>query len=215
MSNDVFSPQESKPPVAVGPLVWGAILIVIGVGWLLATLGVASIPWRAALAAVLVVVGLALLVVSANGPAPEGLFTAGVVLSIIIALLSTASSAFSLPLAGGIGDRQIDPTIATLEATYELVAGQLEIDLSEVDFPEGETRLEASVTFGRVYIRDIPDNVAVSVDARIAAGELAVFGSRWDGISIDQLRSDPGFAEATHRLVIEARVGFGQVEVSR
>ena len=130
-------------------------------------------------------------------------------------LLSTASSAFSLPLAGGIGDRQIDPTIATLESEYRLVAGQLEIDLADVQFPEGETRLEASVTFGRVYIKGIPDDVAVSVDARIAAGELAVFGSRWDGISIDQLRSEPGFDGASRRLVIEARVGFGQVEVNR
>ena len=215
MNGDIFSPEEPKREIAVGPLVWGATLIVIGAGWLLATLGVATIPWRAALAAVLIVVGVALLAASASGPAPEGLFTAGVVLSIILALLSTANAAFSLPLAGGIGDRQINPTIATLESEYRLVAGQLDIDLSEVEFPLGETRIEVSVTFGRIYIHDIPADVAVSIDSRITAGELLLLGSKWDGISIDQTVTEAGFADAPRRLMIEARVGFGQVEVTR
>ncbi|MDJ0952150.1 MAG: LiaF-related protein [Acidimicrobiia bacterium] len=215
MNGDLLSPEEPKREIAVGPLVWGAILIVIGAGWLLATLGVANIPWRAALAAVLIVVGVALLVATARGPAPEGLFTAGVVLSIVLALLSTANAAFSLPLSGGIGDRQVDPTIATLETEYRLVAGQLDIDLSDVDFPPGETRVEVSVTFGRIYIHGIPDDVAVSIDSRITAGELSVLGSRWDGISIDQTKTEAGFATAPRRLTIEARVGFGQIEVTR
>ncbi len=215
MNGDIFSPEEPRREIQVGPLVWGAILIVIGAGWLLATLGLATIPWRAALAAVLVVVGVALLVASARGPAPEGLFTAGVVLSIILALLSTASAAFSLPLAGGIGDRQIDPTIATLETEYRLVAGQLDIDLSDVVFPPGDTRVELSVTFGRIYVHGIPDDVAVSVDSRTTAGEVSVLGSRWDGLGIDQIKTETDFATAPSRLTIEARVGFGQVEVTR
>jgi hypothetical protein len=181
----------------------------------LASLGVATIPWRAALAGVLVVVGLALMIVSSTGPAPEGLFTAGTVLAVVLALLSTANAAFSLPLAGGVGDRSIAPTISTLEGEYRLVAGQLDIDLGEVVFPEGETRIEASVTFGRIHIHDIPDDVAVTVEARVTAGELQLLGSRWDGVSVERSNADPGYADAPRRLLIDAGAGFGQIEVER
>jgi hypothetical protein len=215
MSSKLFTPEEPSRPVAVGPLIWGVILIVIGVGWLLATLGVATIPWRAALAAVLIVVGIAMLATAASGPVPEGLFTAGTVLAVILALLSTANAAFSLPLAGGVGDRSISPTAANLEAEYRLVAGRLDIDLRGVEFPQGETTLAVSVTFGQISIDGIPDNVAVSVETRITAGEAFLLGSRWDGVSIEQTQSDPGFETAPRRLLIDARAGFGQIEVRR
>ncbi len=215
MSTDLFTAEDTRRPVAAGPLIWGTILIVIGVGWLLATLGVATIPWRAALAAVLIVVGIAMLATAASGSAPDGLFTAGTVLAVILALLSTANAAFSLPLAGGVGDRSISPTAESLEGEYRLVAGQLDIDLSGVTFPEGETRLEVSVTFGRISIDGIPEDVAVSVKSRITAGEAFLLGSRWDGVSIEQTQTDPGFETALRRLVIDARAGFGQIEVRR
>ena len=215
MSNDLFTSDDTRRPVAAGPLIWGAILVVIGVGWLLASLGVAAIPWRAALAAVLIVVGIAMLVTAGSGSSPEGLFTAGSVLAVILALLSTANAAFSLPLAGGIGDRSISPTYDSLEAEYRLVAGQLDIDLSGVVFPEGETTLEVSVTFGQVSVDGIPDDVAVSIESRITAGEALLLGTRWDGVSIEQTQTDPGFDTAPRRLLIDARVGFGQMEVSR
>ena len=133
----------------------------------------------------------------------------------ILALLSTASAAFSLPLAGGIGERSVSPTIATLESEYRLVAGEFDISLADVDFPSGETRLEVSVTFGRISIDDIPEDVAVAIEARITAGELTLLGTNWDGISIDESKVDAGFANAPRRLVIEAAVGFGQIEVRR
>ncbi len=215
MNGDLYSPVEPKRSIAVGPIVWGTILILIGVGWLLSTLGVATVPWRAALAAVLIVVGVALMAATTSGAATDGLFTAGTVLAVILALLSTANAAFSLPLAGGIGDRALQPTIATLEAEYQMVAGQLDIDLSEVQFPEGETRIDVGVTFGRIDIHDIPADVAVSIEARVTAGQMMVLGSRWDGLSIDHTKTEPGFAEAPNRLVIEARVGFGEIEVTR
>ncbi len=215
MSNDIFSPEDTRRPVAAGPLIWGAILIVIGVLWLLASLGVAAIPWRAALAAVLILVGIGMLVTAGSGSSPEGLFTAGTVLAVILALLSTANAAFSLPLAGGIGDRSISPTIDSLEAENRLVAGQLDIDLSDVVFPEGETELEVSVTFGQISIDGIPDDVAVSIESRVTAGEALLLGTRWDGVGIEQTKTEPGFDTAPRRLLIDARAGFGQIEVSR
>ena len=159
MNNDLFSPVESKRSIAIGPVVWGSILILVGAGWLLAALDIATIPWRAALAAVLILVGIALTATASQGQAPEGLFAAGTVLAIVLALLSTAGAAFSLPLSGGFGDRSISPTIATLEGEYRMVGGELDLSLRDVTFPEGETRpspstppsLQASCSYwGRV-----------------------------------------------------------------
>lgn len=215
MSYDPYSPVETKRTIAVGPLVWGTILIVVGAGWLLSTLGVATIPWRAALAAVLIVVGLAMTVASASDNPPQGLFGAGIALAVILALLSTANAAFSLPLAGGVGDRALAPTIGTLEAEYQMVAGQLDIDLGGVLFPEGETQIEIGVTFGTIEVHGIPENVSVMVNAEVTAGEMRILGSRWDGVSIDHQKMDPDFENAARRLVINARVGFGQIEVGR
>ena len=216
MNKDPYSPvTESTRTVAYGPLIWGIILIVVGAGWLLAALDIATLPWRAVLAAILIVVGIAMLAGAATRGAPDGLFGAGITMAIILAVLSTASTAFSLPLSGGIGDRSYRPSASTLETNYTMVAGQMVIDLEDVAFPEGETRLEVSVTFGRIDIKGIPDNVAVLVEGAATAGQLALLDSRWDGVAIKEKTSDPGFETAARRLVLDVRVGFGQIEVNR
>jgi predicted membrane protein len=215
MSNDVFAPADPKPPIPVGQIVTGAVLIVVGFGWLLSALDIATIPWRALLAAVLIVVGVALTAAASRGVAPGGLVGTGITLIVILAVLSTVSTAFSVPLRGGFGDREYEPTIANLENEYHLIAGQLDLDLGNVEFLEGETRIEAGVTFGKLVIYGIPQDVAVSVDASAAAGQVEVFDSLWEGVGIDESLTEPGFSGAPRRLVIEARVAFGQIEVSR
>ncbi len=215
MSTDPYSPEEPKRTIAYGPLIWGAILVVVGAGWLLAALDIAAVPWRALLAAILILIGIFLLATYGKSAAPEGLFGAGVTISVILALLSTFSAAFSLPLSGGVGERDYRPTIATLESEYNLVAGQMTLDLSDVEFPEGETHLKVGVTFGRIDITGIADDVALSINGRATAGELGLLGSRWNGVGIKESAADPGFPDAGRRLTIDARVGFGQIEVHR
>lgn len=215
MNDDLFSPVETRPSVPVGQIVAGAILIVIGVGWLLSALDIATIPWRALLAGVLIVVGMALAAASAQGVAPGGLVPTGLVLVAVLALLSTASSAFSIPLRGGVGDRDYNPTTATVQTEYRLIAGQMDLDLHEVEFPEGQTTIEASVTFGKLVVGGIPDDVAVSVAGKATAGEVVLFGSTWNGVGIDEMAIDADFEQAARRLFIETSVGFGQIEVHR
>ena len=215
MNNDIFAPVDPKPPIPVGQIVTGAVLIVVGVGWLLSALDVATIPWRALLAAVLVVVGVALTAAASRGVAPGGLIGTGITLTVILAVLSTVSTAFSVPLRGGFGDRDYSPTLADLETEYHLIAGEMDLSLADVDFPSGETRIEAGVTFGKLVIDDIPEDVAVAVDVSVAAGQVRVLDSIWEGVGIDESKTEAGFADATRRLVIDARVAFGQIEVRR
>jgi predicted membrane protein len=215
MSNDIFAPTDPKPPIPVGQIVTGAVLIVVGVGWLLSVLDVATIPWRALLAAVLIVVGVALTAAASRGAASGGLIATGIALTVILAVLSTVSTAFSVPLRGGFGDRDYSPTLADLQTDYHLIAGELDLSLGTVDFPVGETRIEAGVTFGKLVIADIPDDVAVAVAVSAAAGQVRVLDSLWEGIGIDESKTEAGFASAPRRLFIDARVGFGQIEVGR
>lgn len=215
MSNELFNPIEPKPTLPVGQIVTGAVLIVVGVGWLLSALDVATIPWRALLAGVLIVVGIALATAASQGATTGGLFSTGIILVVILAVLSTVTAAFSIPLRGGVGDRDYNPTIATLETEYHLIAGQLDLSLDEVDFPEGETRIEAGVTFGKLVIDGIPDDVSVRIEASTTAGQINLFGSSQDGISLEETTVDPDFDQANKRLVVELVVGFGQIEVSR
>ncbi|MDJ0924016.1 MAG: LiaF-related protein [Acidimicrobiia bacterium] len=215
MNEDLFSPVEERSSIPVGQIVTGAVLVVIGVGWLLAAMDVATIPWRALLAAVLVVVGVALAAAASQGAAPGGLMSTGVTLVVILAVLSTVSAAFAVPLRGGFGDRDYSPTTASLSPEYHLIAGQLDLSLGEISFPEGETRIEVGVTFGKLVIEDIPDDVAVSVVASAAAGQIAIFDSKWEGVNVEAETVDDGFETAPRRLVIDARVAFGQIEVSR
>lgn len=215
MNNDLFSPVETKPSAPVGQIVIGAVLIIVGVGWLLSAMDVATIPWRALLAGVLIVVGIALAAAASQGAAPEGLFSTGITLVVILAVLSTLTAAFSIPLRGGFGDRDYNPTTATLKTDYNLIAGQLDLVLDGVVFPEGETRIEAGVTFGKLVIENIPDDVAVKVEASATAGRINLFGSFQDGVNLDETSADPGFDTASRRLVIKAAVGFGEIEVQR
>lgn len=215
MNRDLFNPAEQRSSIPVGQIVTGAVLVVIGVGWLLAAMDVATIPWRALLAAVLIVVGIALTAAASQGVAPGGLMSTGITLVAILAVLSTVSAAFAVPLRGGFGDRDYSPTTTNLAPEYHLIAGQLDLSLGEVDFPEGETRIEAGVTFGKLVIEDIPDGVAVSVVASAAAGQIAIFGSKWEGVNVAAETADEGFDTAPRRLVIDVRVAFGQIEVSR
>ena len=98
---------------------------------------------------------------------------------------------------------------------YVVIAGELELNLANVDFPVGETRIEAGVTFGKLVVDGIPDDVAVSVEVSAAAGQVRVFNSLWEGVGIDESKTETGFAGATRRLAIDARVAFGQIEVGR
>lgn len=215
MSNELFNPVETKASIPVGQIVTGGVLIVIGVGWLLSALDVATIPWRALLAGVLIIVGVALAAAASQGAAPGGLFSTGITLVVILALLSTVTSAFSIPLRGGVGDRDYAPTTATLKTEYNLIAGQLDLVLDQMEFPEGETRIEAGVTFGKLVVESIPDDVAVRVEASATAGQINLFGNIQDGVNVDQTTADAAFDEAAKRLVLDVTVGFGQIEVRR
>ena len=122
--------------------------------------------------------------------------------------------AIRVPVFAGIGDRVEHPASVTqLDSKYELGIGDFNVNLADVALPAGETRVKATLGIGDLTVH-VPKNVAVEVDGRAGAGEVVIFGHTDDGTSIhDHVRvagTVPG-----RRLVLDAHVGFGRLEVVR
>jgi phage shock protein PspC (stress-responsive transcriptional regulator) len=116
---------------------------------------------------------------------------------------------------GGMGERMERPrTAADLEDEYHLGAGELELDLSQLELPAGETRVAARVGLGELDII-LPAGVPVDVAGEVEWGEVDVVGRAEEGRDSREQIVDPGFEEADRRLVVDAQVRGGELRVRR
>jgi hypothetical protein len=209
-------PQGGPGP---GHVVAGAVLVLIGVGWLLEALGVTDVPWRLLLPAALVLVGLALALGARNGR--HGVLVAvGVVLTLAVLFTGAIDVISDLPLSGGIGEQSNRPTTQAADA-YRWGIGRMTLDLSQVPALAGR-EISASVIIGELVVI-VPDGLPLSITARSGMGQVQVLGFTRSGI-------DPSLAcvgraatltcgatadpeEAALRLDLE--VAMGRVEVQR
>jgi hypothetical protein len=190
------------------PVVAGTVLIVVGALWLLQVLGV-SIAWEVLLPVAVMAIGLAVLV-GGRSRFVAGLVPLGVVLAVLAGIVVLLPGTASL----STGERAlVVADIADLDESYSLGAGQLTLDLRELELPEGTTPLRVSVGMGELRVQ-VPPDATVVVDGRVAAGELVAFGTRVDGLGPQRELTETG-TEGSGTLRIEARVGFGTLEVTR
>jgi phage shock protein PspC (stress-responsive transcriptional regulator) len=140
----------------------------------------------------------------------------GTLAAVVTAIAVLAGGAIAAVEAkGGIGDRVERPrTAADLDDEYRVGAGQLELDLSQLELPDGETRVEASVGFGELDVV-LPPGVAVDVTGEVQWGETDVLGRAEDGRHSRERFVDPGFGDADRRLVVDAHVRGGELTVRR
>jgi hypothetical protein len=202
-------PADRHGPAAATVLV-GALLILVGIGWLLDAGGV-EVPWRAILPAALIAVGLACVAGAFRGR-QNALMVVGVVLMVVLSVAVAADWDLDVPLAGGVGDRTEQPTTPADLTTYELGVGSLQVDLRQLQVPAGTTTVEARVGVGELAV-EVPGGVSVEVVARSGLGEVQVFDQREGGLAtrIDTTSEAGG----DRRLRLDARVGLGEVRVDR
>ena len=142
---------------------------------------------------------------------------AAVVVITAVALAGVAGGAIAAAkIEGGIGERVERPvSVSELDREYRLGLGQLELDLRRLELPRGETRVEASVGVGELDIT-VPSDVAVAVTTDARWGQVDVLGRETNGRDSRNGYVDPGFEEASRRLVVEAEVrGPGEISVRR
>jgi len=201
-------PTDRHAPAAATVLV-GALLVLVGIAWLLDAAGVV-VPWRAILPASLIAVGLACVAGAFRGR-QHALMVVGVALMVLLSLATAVDWNLDLPVAG-VGDRSERPTSPAQLREYELGVGNLELDLRQLQLPPGTTTVEARVGIGELVV-EVPSGVSVQVVARSGLGEVQVFGEEDGGVGsrIDATSEQGG----DRRLELDARVGLGQVQVDR
>jgi hypothetical protein len=155
----------------------GLALLVAGALWLAGPAGLGTVRPTVVLSAALAVVALGLLVGSLWGRGRLLILT-GAPLSLLVLLAVLAPVVVPpVPFTGTVGQARLvieDPD--ELQAEYEHVAGQLQLDLRELELDE-DVATRILVGAGEVQVR-LPDDLRVEVDASATVGELSVLDVR-------------------------------------
>jgi phage shock protein PspC (stress-responsive transcriptional regulator) len=172
----VWVPPTPRPRSILGRLTVGVALASVGVAALLDQAGAVSLDPAQYVALAMAITGFGL-VISAWAGRAYGLIGVGFLLLPVMLVLSIGP----LPFNEGAGEVTYAPTsVATVAPSYELGAGELELDLGEVDFAGTTRTVAVSVGFGQTTII-VPDDVTVAADLEMRAGEIELFGVRQVG----------------------------------
>jgi hypothetical protein len=137
--------------------------------------------------------------------------TFAVLLALLVAAVAIFMAIFDVHLGRGVGDRTyVVRSVQELDSDYRLGIGSLELDLSQVRFPPGETRIETSVDVGDLEVI-VPAGVAVRAHGESQAGRVEILGTVDDGRNADVDVSEVG----NRVLVLDADVGAGALWVRR
>jgi phage shock protein PspC (stress-responsive transcriptional regulator) len=203
-------PEPPPPPSVLGRITVAAALMLIGLVALIQNLSPldVSVDHYAALA--LAVVGAGLLVGARLGRA-HGLIVLGVVLAVVMALSAALPD---VPIAGTPGQQTWTPaTVADLRDHYELGAGELVLDLTDLELEPGQhVAVAASVGLGQLVV-DVPPETTIDVDATSNLGEVVAFDldSEGSNATIDHIKRGP---EGSPTIALDLSVGAGQIEVT-
>lgn len=132
--------------------------------------------------------------------------------TLVLVCVAIFLAVFDVDLGDGIGDRQyVITSTQELRDDYRLGIGELELDLTRVQFPVGETRVETSVDVGDLHVI-VPDDVALRIHATAELGDIRLPGE----IGADGRNIESDLTEAGERvLVLEAEVGLGSMRIER
>jgi hypothetical protein len=193
-------------PRSYGRLAVGALLVLVGVLWLLQTIDVIDIPLRAITPVALIGIGLALIAGSSRGSYPI-LVIVGAILVVMLAVGSVFDG------GSRVGDRVERPVFSgpSFSADYSHGAGRVEVDLRSVNAERADVR--ADVGAGRLEVI-VPDGVRVRAVFSIGVGNFEVFGQEGSGgLGVDETYTSPETNAATRFFDLRLHVGVGSIEV--
>jgi len=189
--------------VSVAVLVTGALL-----AWGLWT--GSGMHARAVVAIALAVVGAGLVVSTLAGRA-RWLIPLGIALSLVLVV----AASYDLPVRGGVGERVWAPrSDAEVDSPYRLGVGEARLDLGAVD-PVGTLDVNASLGVGHLIVL-VPADVDLTVRAEAGVGEVDLpDGPPTTGFGAERRWTDPAVGTSAGEMVLDLRVGMGEVEVRR
>jgi hypothetical protein len=209
--NEVETPQPVAARRSIAPqVVAGAALVLIGALWLLERVGAIELTATTVLAMATIVVGIAVMILSTDGP-HLGL----IIFGFVLALAATAAALAPLEgFQGGVGDRVVAVrSVGDIAADYNVAMGQLTIDLAELEDVSSPISLNASVGMGELVVR-VPEGIEFEVTANAGAGEIEILGEARDGLGVKDSYATPGFEQGAAGISLDLDVFMGRVEVS-
>lgn len=180
-----------------------------GGAWLLDLAGWVNVDLGTVFALGLAIVGIALVTSAWRGRA-HGLIALGILLALIVG----AFGVIDVPLRGGIGDTTYRPrTVSAVDRVYETAIGRLTVDLRNVDFSGRQRMVLARVGLGKLQVL-VPYGVRVVLKGHAGAGSVHAFGARTQDCCPTDVRHVRPGEPGGGRLVLDAEVGAGDVEIT-
>jgi phage shock protein PspC (stress-responsive transcriptional regulator) len=200
--------RRARPRPFLTPITLSVLLIGGGITGLLQASGALDVNITIALAIATLFVGAVLVLSSWVGRA-RGLILIG----ILLAGLTAASSAIDVPLRGGFGNRIYRPTsVDAIRPKYQLAAGRMVLDLRQLPATATPPTIVATVGFGELDV-DVSTAQTVTVDAHAGAGNIEIFGIDSNGWHVSSHQVAPGSSTGT--LNVDLKVGAGHILVRR
>ena len=129
----------------------------------------------------------------------------------VASLLLPAAIAAQGDIDGDMGVRQLQLNDQTLARSYRMAAGQLVLDLRDMEVLEGRRTVDVEMGAGQIIVR-LPASVSSEVTARTRLGGIAAFGQVRGGSHEFVRVITPGCPERGD-LVLRLRAHVGHIEV--
>jgi phage shock protein PspC (stress-responsive transcriptional regulator) len=135
-----------------------------------------------------------------------------IVPALVLATPLALVAASDIDIRGGVGERVHRPVAVTdIKPMYRLGVGQLDIDLRDVQLPDGATTLNIDLGVGDARVL-LPAGVCVDTKATVGAGMVDVLGHESSGLDVQYDKSG-AVGRSAKRLSIQADIGVGALEV--
>lgn len=92
--------------------------------------------------------------------------------------------------------------------------GDIRLNLATAHVEDGTYHLDVGGLIGDIRIL-VPGTIAVMVEAQLKVGDIHVFGNHQDGLGRHVHHEDPNFAEASKKVVIDAQLLVGDIQIVR
>jgi phage shock protein PspC (stress-responsive transcriptional regulator) len=196
----------------------GLALVLVGVLWSLRVADVLAIGWSSILAGALLVIGVGLLIGSVIGRA-RWLILAGALLVPVVVMAQVAPFAYLADDwnvdSSSAGEIRSTPTDLTeLRPEYQLGAGSVRLDLTELDLAGEDVAVRVDIGAGEIRVV-VPDDVEVAATARSGIGQVRLFDAR-DAAGIGAGEQQATFTpdgEPRGRIELQLQTGLGEIRV--
>jgi hypothetical protein len=96
----------------------------------------------------------------------------------------------------------------------EMGFGDIELNLTKASFSDRENVINLALGFGDIKVW-VPGELKVSATGTCGAGDVDILGKRDDGLGNKVDYQDEGYQGAQKKLRIIAKLGFGDIRISR